>query len=68
MALSQSDLDRIDRAIASGQLSVEIDGTRIQYRSMNELLAARGTIQNIITAASGDSSEPSSTYAEFCGD
>lgn len=68
MAFSQSDLDRIDRAIASGQLSVEIDGTRIQYRAMSDLIAARGLIERQISAAAGSSAASGSTYAEFCGD
>lgn len=68
MAFTQSDLNRIDRAIASGQLSVEIDGTRIQYRGMSDLIAARGMIERQINVASGAAAELGSTYAEYCGD
>lgn len=41
-----ADLDRIDRAIASGHLSVQIGERRITYRSHDELQAARRHIDN----------------------
>ena len=43
MALSSTDLDKIDAAIAQGALTLEFNGRRITYRSMDELLAARPT-------------------------
>lgn len=52
MAFTQSDLDAIDRAIASGELSVTHDGRSVTYRSVAELLRARDRIANAITAAS----------------
>ncbi len=66
MAFAQSDLDRIDRAIATGQLTVEVDGMRITYRGMNELIAARSVIENQLASAITDGS--GSSIAEFCAD
>jgi hypothetical protein len=66
VAFTQSDLDSIKKAIAKGQLSVEIDGTKITYRSMDELMMAKTMIERDLNA--GTSNECSSTLAEFCDD
>ncbi|WP_119157438.1 phage head-tail joining protein [Caldimonas tepidiphila] len=50
MALSQSDLDSLDAAIASSELEVELDGRRIRYRSITELQAARAHVANVLAA------------------
>lgn len=53
MALTQTDLDAIDAAIASGELSVrDKDGRQITYRSMGELLQARDAIRAEINSTS----------------
>jgi arginase family enzyme len=44
MALTQADLDRLDRAIASGTLTVEVAGRRITYQSVDALLTARSHV------------------------
>jgi hypothetical protein len=41
MAYTQADLDRLDRAIASGELSVWDGHVRVEYRTMSELMTAR---------------------------
>ena len=41
MALSATDLATLDTAIASGALTVEIEGRRVTYRSIAELKEAR---------------------------
>lgn len=53
MAYSQTDLDRLDAAIATGVLVMKYaDGSQITYRSLDELLAARGRVAAALTAAS----------------
>lgn len=52
MALTQADLDRLDSAIASSELKVEIDGRSITYRSVEELKSARAHVASVITQAS----------------
>lgn len=46
MAWTQTDLDRINAALASGELTVEYDGRRTTYRSLSDLLAMRRLIQS----------------------
>lgn len=45
MAFTQQNLDAIEKAIATGTLSVEYNGKRITYRSMSDLLRARDVIK-----------------------
>jgi len=45
MSFTQQDLEAIKRAIASGELVVQFSDRRVQYRSMDELLKARGVIE-----------------------
>lgn len=56
MALSQTDLDNIDAAIATGELKVEFDGRSVLYRSIGELKEARAHVASVI--ASGGTSAP----------
>ena len=58
MALSQSDLDELDSAIASAELSVEIDGKKVVYRSTDELKAARRHVANVLAKKAGRKSGP----------
>ncbi|MCA9557232.1 MAG: hypothetical protein KC583_01600 [Myxococcales bacterium] len=44
MPFTSNDLAAVDAAIASGELAVEVEGKRVQYRSMADLLSARQTI------------------------
>ncbi len=53
MPFAQSDLEAIDRAIASGELTVRSsDGKQLTYRSMAELLQARALVAQQLEAAS----------------
>ncbi len=53
MALTQTDLDSIDRAIASGELSIRAsNGTQVTYRSMDELMKARAAVLAEIASTS----------------
>ena len=50
MAWTQTDLDAVEAAIASGELTVQhSDGRRITYRSIDELKAARSLIKGEIS-------------------
>jgi len=44
MPFTSTDLANVDAAIASGELSVEVEGKRLTYRSMADLLLARQMI------------------------
>ena len=52
MALSQTDLDALDSAIASGTLSVEFDGRKITYQNTAALITARNHVATVVNAAS----------------
>lgn len=51
MALTQTDLDNLDTAIASSELEVEIEGRRVKYRSTADLLAARAHVASVLHSA-----------------
>lgn len=57
MAWTQSDLDRIEAAIASVTLSVSFQDRTITYRSMDDLRAARAEIKASL-ASSGSGPKP----------
>jgi chorismate mutase len=51
MALSQADLDKLDKAISAQALEIELDGVRMRYRSLSDLLKARAHVAQQIAAA-----------------
>lgn len=54
MSFTSTDLDAINAAIASGELTVKHGGREITYRSMADLLKAKQTIEaDLAAAASG---------------
>ena len=53
MAYTQSDLDAIKQAIASGELEVAYSDKKIKYRSIYELKQAQALIEKELTEASG---------------
>ena len=55
MAFTQTDLDAINTAIATGELSVEVAGRRVIYRSIDDLLKARTLIAADLGSAAGAS-------------
>jgi hypothetical protein len=52
MALGQIDLDRLEKALAKGQLSVQVDGQRIEYRSITELRLAIDYVKDALRTSS----------------
>lgn len=64
MAFTTADIDTIDRAIASGELSVRFsDGREVTYRAISELLTARDAIKQALNP-----SAIRCTYAKFTKD
>lgn len=58
MSFTQTDLDNINAAIAAGEMTVETQGRRVTYRSIDELLKARSTIQSDLAAGASQASNP----------
>jgi hypothetical protein len=69
MAFTSSDLDAVDRAIASGELTVRSNDRMVTYRSMDELIAARAAISGALAAASASTAVyPRYQLADFSDD
>ncbi|HEY0915643.1 MAG TPA: hypothetical protein VGE22_12300 [Solimonas sp.] len=51
MAFTTDDLDAINSAIASGELTVKHNGREVTYRSIAELQSAKRTIEAELAAA-----------------
>lgn len=51
MAFTSTDLDAINAAIASGELTVKHNGREVTYRSMADLMQAKQNIQQELAAA-----------------
>lgn len=64
MALTQTDLDRLDAAIATAELEVEFgDGHRVRYRNTSELISARDHVASVLRAnATATAGGSRSTY------
>lgn len=58
MAFTLTQLNALDSAIASGQLSVNYDGKSITYRSVGELIKARDLMRSDLIASGQMSAGP----------
>ena len=58
MALTTEDLDILDEAIATGELTVKMDGREVTYRSIAELREARRHVNRVINANNGRRMNP----------
>lgn len=55
MAFTQSDLDALEIAIATGATSFSYEGKTVSYRSLDEMLRVRGIMQQALGLTSGSS-------------
>ncbi|MCG7551561.1 hypothetical protein [Pseudoalteromonas sp. Of7M-16] len=58
MALSKDDLDALDEAIASGELTVKINGREVTYRSVGELMKSRRHVVSVLARKIGRKANP----------
>lgn len=65
MALTQADLDRLDAAIASSELEVEVDGRRVRYRSTQDLRDARSHVAAVISTTTAGNTGRRTGYPVF---
>ncbi len=63
MAWTQSDLDRIEKAIASGARRVRFQTHEVEYQSIGDMLKAR----DIIKAELDAEARPGVSFAEYQG-
>lgn len=61
-------LEAIETAIASGELTVEFDGKRVTYRDMADLMRARDTIKGELEASGVLIAAPRRSYAAHSKD
>lgn len=64
MAFTLEQLAAVESAIASGELLVEYEGKKVQYRSMNDLIDARNLMRGELIAA-GLLSPPTATRISY---
>lgn len=57
MAWTQLQLDAIEAAIASGELTVRFGDRTVTYRSMEELLQARAVIKEALATDAGTATD-----------
>ena len=62
MAHTQTDLDAIKAAIASGEQSVEVGGRKVVYRSVDDLRKARDDIAAELASAASTSGVRRGSY------
>lgn len=69
MAFTQTDLDAIERAIASGELTVRTEDRSVTYRSMDELMQARDAVRAALAEAANTArGYPRHKLADFSDD
>ena len=68
MAFTQSDLDAINRAIASGAMEVSYaDGSRVKYRDLNDMLRTRDMIAAEVAPPPATGINSRTTLVSFAG-
>jgi hypothetical protein len=70
MAFSTAQLAAIEAAIASGELVVQYEGKRVEYRSIGDLMKARDLVRAelVATGQLAASSRGSTTVASYSSD
>ena len=63
MAFTSTDLAAVDSAIASGELTVEVNGKRVTYPSFSELQQARQMIKSELAGEAGTATVRRGAYA-----
>lgn len=63
MAFTQTQLDAIESAIASGELKVVFDGREVMYRSVDDLIKARNLVKSALEASGATPKATRTSYA-----
>ncbi len=66
MALTQADIDRLETALATGELTVEYDGKRVTFRSVDEIQRAISYARARLAEAAG--ADTTQSYLSFSRD
>ena len=63
-AFTQTDLDALEQAIASGQLEVRIGDRKVVYRTLKEMLDIRAMMRSSL-GLDDDANTPTRRYLEY---
>lgn len=58
MSFTPTDLQNINAAIATGELSVEVNGRKVVYRNMDDLIKARNLMQADMASSNAPAASP----------
>lgn len=64
MAFTTTDLNNIEAAIATGELTVSVNGRTVTYRSMADLLKARDLISGALQSSGAIAKITRTSYAQ----
>lgn len=67
MAVTQSDIDALTAAIASGERQVTIGSQSVTYRSIDDLIKARDTLMRDLATQTGTAPRPRHTRLYYAG-
>ncbi len=67
MAITHADLDALDRALASGERMVVLNGQSVTYRSIDDLIKARDYLAARLSELTLSVRRPKRTYAYQSG-
>jgi len=67
MPVSQSDIDALTAAIASGERQVTIGSQSVTYRSIDDLIKARDTLMRDLVAQTATEPRPRQTRLYYAG-
>jgi hypothetical protein len=65
MAITQEDIDRLERAVLLGELTVEYGDKRVTYRSIKELKEALAYARERIANSQGSAAATTQSVARF---
>lgn len=65
MAFTQTDLDNLNTAITHGELAVELNGRKVVYRSVDDLIKARTLVLSELGSASASASADGTRRGSF---
>lgn len=67
MAVTQSDIDNLNTALATGVRSATVGGQTVTYGTVDALIKARNDLQRQLTAVALPTPRPRQTYVVFAG-
>jgi hypothetical protein len=63
MAITQADIDALDRAIMGSELEVEYQGRRVKFKSTADMIAARAHASAVMA---GNAAAAAGRRSQFC--